>query len=57
MLLWLLNLGFAGGVGIGLVSGEITLVGQPDITTGCPADITVQYAAEITVPADGDVGV
>ena len=57
MLLWLVNLGFAGGLGIGLVSGEITLVGQPNITVGCPADINVNYEAEITVPADGSVGV
>ena len=56
MLLWLLNLNFAGGQAL-VVSGAIPVPGQPDIGVGCPPAISVNYEAEITAPGGGDIGV
>lgn len=49
MLLWLMNLGFAGGevVFSGLVSGQIIVQYE--------AEIPVQYEADVTVQSEGEV--
>ena len=49
MLLWLMNLGLAGGDTVFFVSGAIPLVAE--------AAIIVQYEADIIVPTDGSTSV
>lgn len=53
MLLWLLNLDFAGGLGF-FISGEIPIKAAADIIAQYEARIIAPYEAQITVEAAVD---
>lgn len=55
MLLWLMNLGFAGGEVAFFVSGAITVKGAADIIAPYEAQIIAPYEAPITAALEGEV--
>jgi len=55
MLLWLLNLDFAGSETIFLISGQIVVKAAPDTIAQFEAEIIAPYEAEIIAESDGEV--
>jgi hypothetical protein len=55
MLLWLMNLDFAGGEVAFFVSGAIPIRGAADIIAQYEAQITARYGAQITAESEGNV--
>jgi hypothetical protein len=58
MLLWLLNLDFAGGDVVFFISGEIPIEAvQANIVAQYEARIIAPYEAQIDVESDGEVSI
>jgi len=55
MLLWLMNLDFAGGEVAFFISGVIPVRGAADITARYEAQIIAKYEAQITAESEGEV--
>ena len=55
MLLWLMNLDFAGGEVVFFVSGAIPVRGAADVTAQYEAQIIARYEAQITAESEGEV--
>lgn len=55
MLLWLMNLGFAGGEVGFFISGAIPVRGAANVIAQYEAQITAQYEVQITAESEGEV--
>ena len=57
MLLWLLNLDFAGGFAAVAPTEFIALPSEPNVVVSCAANVIITDEPNVTIPGTGNTGV